>query len=243
MDDPHFISGFPTWVDHALVWIFGWILPFLSGVKGREQMEGAIFSESARRKFYLGNSLFLFIAAAAVLLSWFFQGRTFESLGFRNPEAGTLMYTIPLTLGILVLWLADFIHSLKKQSADAPTGEQADEFPPFLPRYLREMPAYLLLSLSAAIFEETIYRGFMVTYFLPESRGQTGWPLAALIVPALLFSLAHYYQGWKAVLKIWGFSVGLGVLFIISGSLWPVMIIHFIIDFAGGWMAMRLSKK
>lgn len=243
MDDPQIISGFPTWIDHALVWIFGWILPFLSGVKGREQMEGAIFSESARRKFYLGNSLFLFLAATAVILSWFFQGRTFNSLGFRNPNVGTLIYTATLTLGILVLWLADFIQSIKKQSADASSGEPAAAFPPFLPHHLREMPAYLLLSLSAAIFEETIYRGFMVTYFLPESRGQTGWPLAALIVPALLFSLAHYYQGWKAVLKIWGFSVGLGVLFIVSGSLWPVMLIHFIIDFAGGWMAMTRSRK
>jgi membrane protease YdiL (CAAX protease family) len=67
--------------------------------------------------------------------------------------------------------------------------------------------------------------------------------VAALIVPSLLFSLAHYYQGWKAVLKIWGFAVGLGLMFIITGSLWPVMIIHFIIDFGGGWMAMILGRK
>jgi membrane protease YdiL (CAAX protease family) len=45
------------------------------------------------------------------------------------------------------------------------------------------------------------------------------------------------------VLKIWGFSLGLGLLFIITGSLWPLMIIHFIIDFVGGWAAMALSRK
>jgi uncharacterized protein len=243
MDNPNLIPGFPSLIDHALVWIFGWILPFLSGVKGREQLAGAIFSETARRKFYLGNSLFLCLAAAIVAMAWGFQGRSFQNMGFRNPHAGTLVYGVVLTLCILMLWLFDFILTLRKQSADASTGVEEAEFPPFLPRHLRELPAYLVLSMSAAIFEEIIYRGFMVTYFLPSARGQSGWPLAALTVPAMLFSLAHYYQGWKAVLKIWGFSLGLGLLFIITGSLWPLMIIHFIIDFVGGWAAMALSRK
>jgi uncharacterized protein len=243
MEDPHIITGFPSLVDHALVWIFGWILPFLSGVKSRTQLQDIIFTESTRRRFYLGNSLFLCIAAAIVCLAWGLQGRSFGMLGFRAPETGTLGYAIPLALLILGSWLADFIHTYRKQSKDGTNNDDRNEFPPFLPQHFRELPAYLMLSLSAAIFEETIYRGFLVSYFLPELRGQLGWPIAAIFVPALLFSLAHYYQGWKAVGKIWVFSVGLGLLFILTGSLWPVMIIHFIIDFAGGWLAMALGRK
>lgn len=243
MSDLQIISGFPSLIDHLLIWIFGWILPFLSGVKSREQLDGLVFTETVRRRFYLGNSLFLFLAASVVVISWFFQDRSIQLLGFRKPSTGSLTYAIPLGAALLILWLTDFIYTYRKQAQDEYFAEEHREFPQFLPQYLREIPAYLLLSISAAVFEETIYRGFMVTYFLPASRGQSGWPVAALIVPALLFSLAHYYQGWKAVMKIWGFAVGLGLMFILTGSLWPVMIIHFIIDFAGGWMAMILGRK
>lgn len=215
----------------------------MSGVKSREQLEGVVFTETIRRRFYIGNSLFLFMAAAVVTILWFFQDRSFELLGFRKPAAGSLKYAVPLGLALLALWMMDFIHTYNKVSRDGEFTDEHQDFPAFLPRHHRELPAYLLLSFSAGVFEEIIYRGFIVTYFLPASRGQWGWPVAALIVPALLFSLAHYYQGWKAVLKIWGFAVGLGLMFIITGSLWPVMIIHFIIDFGGGWMAMILGRK
>lgn len=243
MADLQIISDFPSFIDHLLIWIFGWILPFMSGVKSRGQLDGIVFTETVRRRFYIGNSLFLFLAAAVVAITWYYQDRPFYLMGFRNPSAGSLTYAVPLGSILLILWLADFVLTYRRQKTNGSSSEERKEFPTFLPQHLRELPAYLLLSFSAAVFEETIYRGFMVTYFLPASRGQSGWPVAALIVPALLFSLAHYYQGWRAVMKIWGFAVGLGLLFIITGSLWPVMIIHFIIDFAGGWLAMILGRK
>ncbi|MFY7794650.1 MAG: CPBP family intramembrane glutamic endopeptidase [Chitinophagaceae bacterium] len=243
MPDSAFIPGFPSLADHALIWIFGWIMPFLSGVKGRESLDGVIFTESIRRRFYLGNSLFLFIAAAVVSLSWILQRRPMRSLGFRDVEPGTEAVVIGLVLIILLCWLGDFLITYRRQAAGNASASEKGAFPSFMPVHSSELPAYLLLSLSAAVFEETIYRGFMVTYFLPASRGAEGWPLAAATIPALLFSLAHYYQGWKAVVKIWGFSVGLGGIFMISGSLWPVMAIHFIIDFGGGCLAMYLGRR
>lgn len=243
MPESSFIPGFPSLADHALIWIFGWILPFMSGVKGRESLDGVIFTESIRKRFYLGNSLFLCIAASVVSISWILQDRSMRSLGFREVKSGTETTVTVLVLLILLIWLADFLITYRRQAIGGLTETEKAEFPSFLPVHFRELPAYLLLSLSAAVFEETIYRGFMVTYFLPASRSADGWPLAAATVPALLFSLAHYYQGWKAVVKIWGFSLGLGLIFMISGSLWPVMIIHFIVDFGGGCLAMYLGRK
>ena len=113
----------------------------------------------------------------------------------------------------------------------------------FLPQHLRELPAYTLLCLCAGIFEEIIYRGFMVTYFLPLQGIENTIPWIALIAPSVLFSLAHTYQGWIAVIKIFIFSLLLGTIFIVTKSIYPTMILHFLIDLIGGIVAMTQYKK
>ena len=114
----------------------------------------------------------------------------------------------------------------------------------FLPREIREIPAYLVMCLSAGVFEETTTGDLeMVTYFLPQYNFSTGLPILAVTAPAFLFSLAHYYQGWQAVLKIFLLSLLLGIIFLSSGSIWVVMIIHFLIDLIGGLVAMKLMKE
>jgi uncharacterized protein len=99
------------------------------------------------------------------------------------------------------------------------------------------------MCMSAGVFEEIIYRGYMVTYFLPEYNFRSGLPILAVMAPAFLFSLAHYYQGWQAVLKIFLLSLLLGMIFLSSGTIWVVMLIHFLIDLAGGLVAMKLMKE
>jgi membrane protease YdiL (CAAX protease family) len=141
------------------------------------------------------------------------------------------------------LYLADAILAVRKVRKGASLEASLDEGTPFLPRHWRELPAYLLMCLSAGVFEEIIYRGFMVTYFLPQYNYGTGLPVLAVIAPAFLFSLAHYYQGWQAVAKIFLLSVLLALIFLSSGSIWLVMAIHAGIDLAGGLLAMWLLRK
>ena len=81
----------------------------------------------------------------------------------------------------------------------------------------------------------------MVGYFLEGTK--EGIPWLALLAPAILFSLAHFYQGWAAVLKITILAILLNVIFIYSQSLYPTMIIHFLIDLIGGIVAMLQFQK
>jgi hypothetical protein len=110
----------------------------------------------------------------------------------------------------------------------------------FLPEQKSELTYYIILCICAGIFEEIIYRSFMVTYFLPTQ--QVGFPFIALFAPAILFSLAHYYQGWQAVFKIMLFSSLLGWIFIVSKSIYLNMFIHFMVDLISGILIMK-SKK
>jgi membrane protease YdiL (CAAX protease family) len=64
-----------------------------------------------------------------------------------------------------------------------------------------------------------------------------------VLAPALLFSLAHGYQGWQAVGKIFLLSVLLALIFLASGSIWLVMLIHTLIDLVGGLAAIHLLRS
>ncbi len=238
------MDNFPVLSDHILVLIYGLVIPFMSGVKSLENFDNIQFTESIRRRFYLANSLFLCLAAMVILATWWLHDRPFETMGFQLPlDVKNSGLTFSLIALLAVLYTGDLLMSIRKWEKRDSSVDTLDDTTPFLPRKLRELPAYIVMCISAGVFEEIIYRGYMVTYFLPEYNFSTGLPILAVTAPAFLFSLAHYYQGWQAVLKIFLLSLLLGIIFLSSGSIWIVMIIHFLIDLIGGLVAMRLMNK
>jgi membrane protease YdiL (CAAX protease family) len=86
-----------------------------------------------------------------------------------------------------------------------------------------------------------MYRGFMVNYFINPMKD--GFPWIAVVFPAVMFSIAHFYQGYEAMGKIFILSALFGVIFIVSKSLLIVVILHFLIDLFGGVMAVFFRKK
>ena len=91
--------------------------------------------------------------------------------------------------------------------------------------------AYVLLfitSLKAAIFEELIFRGYLLNNLLLLFS-----PVLAIIVQAILFFMGHLYQGiFNSILPLI-FSILLGLIFFLTSSLTIVMLAHFSSDVIG----------
>jgi membrane protease YdiL (CAAX protease family) len=234
---------FPVLVDHVLIWVFGIILPFMSGLQS-QQLSGAIqFNEYTRRNLYLSNSLMLAIAGSVILLLWFYKQRSFDTLGFRLAQLDNQYFIVSILIMVFSIgYTLDLYFSAKKMKS-LKQNENWFERSSFLPEKAKELPAYILLCLCAGVFEEIIYRGFMVTYFLPLTGNENDIPWMAIFAPSVLFSLAHTYQGWTAVIKIFIFSLLLGIIFIITKSIYPTMVLHFLIDLIGGIVAMLQFQK
>jgi membrane protease YdiL (CAAX protease family) len=234
------MNDFPSITDHLVVWIFGIIFPFLSGLQSEKLNGEIIFNTESRKKLYLGNSLMLAISGGSIIGIWFLKKRPFESLGFKTIEHFSTMLFIPLII-FIIAYTIDLLNT-KKQLSNGLTKNDVEWFEKssFLPEQKSELTYYIILCICAGIFEEIIYRSFMVTYFLPTQ--QVGFPFIALFAPAILFSLAHYYQGWQAVFKIMLFSSMLGWIFIVSKSIYLNMFIHFMVDLISGILIMK-SKK
>ncbi len=95
----------------------------------------------------------------------------------------------------------------------------------------------ILLVLTVSICEEFIYRGFVQTIFTSLFSGSQ---LAGALISAVLFSLAHLYQGRKGLIT----TLAVGLIFsgarIWTGSLLPSIIVHFAVDLSVGLAASKL---
>lgn len=229
----------PTIADHILVIILGLVLPFFSGIRGSEKLGSMYFDENIRRRFFISNSLVLWFLAAAVTAIWLWNGRALALMGFRMIDTGWITWV--LTGVMVVFYITDITYSLLSPEKLKQTHDQWESTVPFLPESNRELPAYVFMCLSAGICEEILYRGFLVNYFIDPMKD--GFPIMAAIFPAVLFSLAHFYQGYLAMFKIFLLSMLFALIFIFSRSLIIVMIIHFLIDLVGGLLAMRINRK
>ena len=101
--------------------------------------------------------------------------------------------------------------------------------------------AYILLSitsLKAAIFEELIFRGYLLSNLLLLFS-----PVPAIIVQAIFFFMGHLYQGlFNSILPL-TFGILLGLVFFLTGSLTIVMLAHFSSDIIGLTMQGLMQRR
>lgn len=93
-----------------------------------------------------------------------------------------------------------------------------------------QMVMWLLLSLTAGICEETIFRGYLQRQF-------TDWmnsAVAGVVISGAIFGACHIYQGGKHAILIAVFGMLFGTLTVLRRSLRPGMIAHALQDSVAG---------
>ncbi|HEX5234425.1 MAG TPA: CPBP family intramembrane glutamic endopeptidase [Silvibacterium sp.] len=102
--------------------------------------------------------------------------------------------------------------------------KKLDFFLPFTPT---ERIWFGVVSVSAGVCEETLYRGFLYHFF----RNITQWDvIAALAASAIVFGLAHGYQGIVGICVTGVLGAALTLIYLGTGSLLVPMIIHAALD-------------
>ena len=101
-----------------------------------------------------------------------------------------------------------------------------------LPRTVLEIFIWILVSVSAGICEEFVYRGYLQRQFAAMTRSVS----AALVLQAIVFGVSHGYQGWKQVVIISVLGALYGLLAEWRRSLVPGMAAHAWADIYSGWL-------
>lgn len=98
-----------------------------------------------------------------------------------------------------------------------------------LPTTTRERGVFALLSVAAGTGEELAYRGYVIPVLAPV-LGVTG----AVVVSTAVFAVIHAYQGALGIVRTGLMGGVLALGFLASGSLWPVILAHTLIDLVAG---------
>ena len=109
----------------------------------------------------------------------------------------------------------------------------------FVPVGAVEIAVFALVSVTAGICEEILYRGWLVS-FLGAASGSI-W--IGLVAAAVLFGFGHAYQGRPGIIATGILGILFGAMFVLVRSLVPGEAIHAAIDLVNGILAGRVVKR
>ncbi|KFN48976.1 CPBP family intramembrane glutamic endopeptidase [Arenimonas composti] len=159
-------------------------------------------------------------------------GLTLAGLGLARPAPGhtALAAGLALVIGYVAAGVAVLLATQALGWPPPRPGRLAELLPGNLPALL----GMLAIAWTTAAFgEELLFRGFLQPRLRTWFGGGRGAALAAVLVQALLFGLAHAYQGRTGMLVSGSIGLGFGLLYLRQRTLWPLVVAHALIDTVG----------
>lgn len=173
--------------------------------------------------------IIIYIGWQTSIIYFAYQAKWFEfkNLGLSGRDLfKEIMFGIVLFLGIFVVSMIVTFAGVMLEKKSGVKIPSAWYFP--LPAW-KPFPAFLYavyISATAGIFEEFIYRGIVIT----QLRQFTGSKFSQIIISAILFTAIHWSLGPATWIIAFLFGILWAYLFILRGSLLPIMISHFLFD-------------
>lgn len=172
---------------------------------------------------------------------WMASGRSWTTFGFTAPGGWRSWTSIALFL-LLAAYFASAVATLARSAeARASLRQQIGALTAVVPRTRTELYWFGAVSLTAGFCEEFLFRGYFIWALAPWLGW---WGAAALSV--LIFASGHAYQGWSGAVRT-GFVGALFTLVVaMSGSLWPAIALHALLDLGQGviaWLALREGQE
>lgn len=196
--------------------LIGW--PYLATMTTPEDMANlADLTRSERLLVYLNTAAVLW---GVFLLAWTAQragGDSLSGLGFTQPGIADPFIALVFLLAsnLILSGLAEIGIGLGLPAPD-------DSVQAMLPRDNIERSAWVILSISAGICEESVFRGFLL---LKGHSWLHRWT-PAIVLSSLAFGVGHAYQGASGAALIGIYGVMFCLLRLWRGSLWPGVWAH-----------------
>jgi len=218
--------------------LLGFVIPWRGHARMRHLMALPEVTGRERIKMYCATIFFQWLLTALVLWRAFARGLSLNELGIGHARSISLF--VVTFIGAALIGAAHWANVQRMASSDHPNLERLRALGARLfPRSKSEMALFLVLSLTAGVCEEFLFRGFVIAALFRS--GLDTW--LVVILSSAMFGLAHLYQGK-------GGSLGtgiLGTLFalvrIIYSNLLPAVVWHSVLDIVAGVAGARFLVK
>ncbi|MCL6453919.1 MAG: CPBP family intramembrane metalloprotease [Alicyclobacillus sp.] len=222
---------------------------------GRRLYQRLKAGQQSRLDVYRITMLVEWGLALFVVLVYLLGGIPLRLLGLYNPNGfswppgsiGSMLagFCVALCVGVLgsglVLWLRNRRGSAPARRSRRRHGVRAGEFDALLPRSLSEKWAFAGVAVTAGICEEILFRG-MAVYVLNRQFSSLG-PILTVVITALIFAIAHLYQGWTGMLAAGVIGVVFAFIYLSTGALWLPIFLHALVDLRALFVAQPVQPE
>ena len=222
------------WYDLALLAFAVVFMPAMSVIAGRQLAKSGGDSLIPRYWFTLSRG---WLAVAAVVAVWWFAQRPFVQLGLDIPVGirGQAGFLVTAIAAVVAGWQIRRLRTLSDEDVDKALARIG--YLKIVPRNRAELSVFLLVALTAGVWEELVYRGFLLWLLMPI----IGVP-GAIAASAAVFGIGHAYQGIRGVIATALVGLVFALLYAWTASLWWLMLAHALIDVYGGVVTYTLHR-
>ena len=225
--------------DHLVVFAFAIVLPVYARYnypRFKRAVESGV--AEARSRQYRKTTVRQWSLALVAIAVWFHAGRSAEELGLGAPSGPRFWIGLVVAAALAILWRRMFLAAVDDEAGRERLMSQLNAVRPLLPSSVAELRDFTVLSITAGICEELLFRGYLIWYL----AGYVGLPTAS-VLSGVAFGLGHLYQGRRQAVKIIFVGFVFVLFYIGTGTLWIPMTLHALLDAAQGRLAYRLLKN
>lgn len=160
---------------------------------------------------------------------------------FKQPALNIYPNVTWLSIGLLLLVIAFSYFQYKSTKVTADTSmavkEKLNDIYHYLPKTSKELLWFILLSVSAGICEEIIFRLFLFEFL----RGNTNL-IIAFAITNLIFSITHIGSGVKNLASSFILGLLFNAIYYFTDNIWIAIVLHMSIDINAGILGYRVNK-
>lgn len=220
-----------TYMDAVIILIAGVLVPihgWLSFPRIRDLVRRG--GGPMRIRAYRSTIAMQWLVLGLVIVAWINGERSAADLGLVWPATAWGAVVGVAGVAVLAALLTAQVWAVKSRpKLRRAVARQLQNVDVLIPRDRHQYKWFAALSITAGICEEVLYRGFLIWII-----SQWASLISALLLSALIFGIAHSYQGVRGVARTCLVGIGLGALYLFSGSLWPPIAAHALIDLFSG---------
>jgi len=227
-------------IDHVLAFVLAVLLPLRAALFGFRRLQRATPEHlpETRRRVYRDAILLQWGLVLAVLALWWVRGRHLTALGLEPRLTAGLMGVAAGSLVIVLLMIRQRAGALRDDEALDHLRARLRRLEVMLPHTRDEFRLFGRLSFTAGVCEEILYRGYLIWYL---SAWMDVIPAAAL--STAIFGIGHAYQGGRGILQTTAVGALLAGVYLVSGSLYLSMTLHFLMDLHSGHLMLKAYER
>jgi membrane protease YdiL (CAAX protease family) len=222
-------------IDHIVVALLVLVLPVVDFFLIRERAAKIHAGRTElRMKLYHNIIREEWIGTIAIVALWFLLGRGGAELGLVPAFDALAWAGYGLTVAICVALFFQTRSVTGNPDNHAGFRKQIGWLSFLTPHTDEELRVFSLVSVTAGICEEIVFRGFLIAYLMAQF-GVPFW--GAAILSSLVFGVTHVYQGPIGILRTGSVGGVMALLYGLTGSLWAPIMVHAAMDLGAGRMS------